>query len=126
MVQMETSVRLSLESMLSRREQLVLIEIGLDSVSTASSFVEYMSDSYCISKSSIWYTLKRLKERGFLDFATKDERGKSLELTKSGRGSLQLVEHSRSDILRYFSGAAMSRFVGARNYAALAGLGALR
>lgn len=126
MVQMETSVRLGLGGMLSRREQLVLIEIGLDSVSTASSFVEYMSDSYGISKSSLWYILKRLKEKGFLDFASKDEPGKSLELTRHGRDGLQLVERSKVDILRYFSEAAVDRFVGVRNYAAGAGLRILR
>ncbi len=126
MVQMETSVRLSLERMLSRREQLVLLEIGLDSVATASSFVEYMSDSYGISKSSMWYILKRLKEKELLDFATKEEPGKSLELTGSGRDSLQVVGRSRSDILKYFSDAAVSRLWGVRNYAARAGFGTLR
>ncbi len=112
MVQMEATTRLDFGLMLTRREQLVMLEIGLDSIASASSFVEYIEDSYRISKSSVWYTLKRLKERNLIDFATKDEPGKSLLLTRNGRECLHVVERSRSDILRYFTGAVMSEAVG--------------
>ncbi|HUC38833.1 MAG TPA: hypothetical protein VL944_01755 [Candidatus Acidoferrum sp.] len=112
MVQMESTGSLTLDSMLTRREQLVMLEIGLDSIGSASSFVEYMSDSYRISKSSIWYILKRLKDKGILEFATKDDPGRSLELTRGGKEKLHLVEHSKTDILAYFTGAAMQQTIG--------------
>ncbi len=112
MVQMETTTRVTLGEMLTRREQLVMLEIGIDSIGSASSFVEYMSDSYRISRSSVWYLLKRLKEKNLLDFATKEEPGKSLELTKQGRECLMLVQRSKTDILEYFTGAALQQSVG--------------
>ncbi len=112
MVQMEATIRLDFDIMLSRREQLVMLEIGSDSISSASSFVEYMEESYSISKSSVWYTLKRLKERNLIDFATKDEPGKSLALTQQGRNCLGVVERSKMDILRYFTVREVSEAVG--------------
>ncbi len=112
MVQMEATTRLDFGVMLSRREQLIMLEIGVDSISSASSFVEYMEESYSISKSSLWYTLKRLKERNLIDFATKDEPGKSLVLTQQGRNCLSVVERSKIDILRYFTGTVVSEAVG--------------
>lgn len=112
MVQMEATTRLTLDSMLTRREQLVMLEIGLDSIGSASSFVDYMGDSYGISKSSVWYILKRLKERNLLGFATKDEPGRALELTRGGKERLQLVERSKTDILNYFANSAVREAVG--------------
>ena len=79
-------VELELEkTRLSDRELLVMREIGPDMIDSASKFVDYMSDVFGFSKSSIWYTLNRLKERGLLDFASKSEVGKPLMLTESGR-----------------------------------------
>ncbi len=71
-------------SRLSKREQLIVLEIGRDAIDSASAFVTYMSESYGFSKSSVWYNLKRMKEKKVLDFASKDEQGKALVLTKSG------------------------------------------
>lgn len=112
MVQMEATTRLDSGVMLTRREQLVMIEIGIDSISSASSFVEYMEESYRISRSSVWYTLKRLKERNLIDFASRDELGKSLGLTRQGRECLQVVERSKTEILKYFTGAVVSEAMG--------------
>lgn len=109
---MEDVTRVGLGVMLSRREQLVMLEIGLDSIASASSFVEYMCDSYGISKSSVWYILKRLKDRNLLDFATKDEPGKILGLTRYGKDALQTVERSKMEILNYFTDTAMHETVG--------------
>jgi DNA-binding PadR family transcriptional regulator len=89
--------------MLTQREQLIMIEIGSDSIGSASSFVEYMSDSYSISRSSVWYILKRLKDKRLLYFATREDPGRSLELTKEGMERLRLVERSKSEILNYFA-----------------------
>lgn len=65
---------------------MIISEIGLEDVPTATSFVEYMSQRHGISQSGIWYTLKRLKEKGILDFAERGrgEAGKPLSLTKEG------------------------------------------
>jgi DNA-binding PadR family transcriptional regulator len=79
---------------LSRREQLILLEIGYDAIDSASAFVGYMSEEYGFSKSSLWYNLKRLKERKLLDFATKDEPGKTLVLTRRGAEQLRTLVSS--------------------------------
>ncbi|MCL4389599.1 hypothetical protein M1397_03265 [Candidatus Marsarchaeota archaeon] len=109
MVQMESIARLGLDDMLTRREQLVILEIGDDSIASASSFVDYLCESYAISKSSIWYILKRLKEKEILDFASRNEPGKSLTLTKGGAEKLRLVEKNRSEILNYFGSESTAR-----------------
>ncbi len=80
---------------LTKRERLVMIEIGRDRIDTASAFVSYMSESYGFSKSSVWYNLKRLKDKDVLDFATKEEQGKPLTLT--GRGLSLLRDFGRDE-----------------------------
>ncbi len=77
---------------LTKRERLVVVEIGRDMIDSASAFVSYMSEAYGFSKSSVWYNLKRLKEKGVLDFATKDELGKPLVLTRAGLAGLTALE----------------------------------
>jgi hypothetical protein len=76
---------------LTRREQLVVLEIGGDVIDSASAFVAYMSEIYGFSKSSVWYNLNRLKEKGVVDFATKEEPGKSLILTNAGEKRLSAL-----------------------------------
>lgn len=81
---------------LTDRDLFILSEIGRDRIDSASSFVEYMSETYGFSKSSVWYNLNKLKGRRLLDFATKDSKGKQLSLTKRGLESLsRLPEKSR-------------------------------
>ena len=76
---------------LTKREQLLVLEIGGDAIDSASAFVSYISESYGFSKSSVWYNLNRLKEKKVLDFATKEEPGKVLELTKQGSQELRAM-----------------------------------
>ncbi|WP_088819621.1 MarR family transcriptional regulator [Candidatus Mancarchaeum acidiphilum] len=71
-------------SKLPEKEQLTIIEIGLDDIDSASSFVSYLSEMYGFPKSSMWYDLRRLKEKGLVDFAAKGEKGKALRLTEKG------------------------------------------
>lgn len=73
----------------SKREQLVLLEIDIDKIDSASGFVDYMRSSYGFSKSSLWYNLNRLKEKGMLDFASREEPGKFLALTRQGLRTLE-------------------------------------
>jgi DNA-binding PadR family transcriptional regulator len=91
------------EKRLSRREQLIVLEIGHDRIDTASSFVEYMNSSYGFSKSSVWYCLNRLKEQGVLEFANRDELGKPLQLTREGAQELGAIERSKEALMNYFS-----------------------
>ncbi|MCL4373380.1 MAG: hypothetical protein M1360_00510 [Candidatus Marsarchaeota archaeon] len=77
---------------LSRREQLLVIEIGRDKIDAASKFVDYINEAYGISKSSAWYLLNKLKEKGIVDFASKSEIGKPLYLTRAGLAELSGVE----------------------------------
>ncbi len=88
---------------LSRREQLVMLEIGKDKIDTASSFVDYMQENYGFSKSSIWYCLNRLKEFGLVEFANKVEQGKPLSLTKTGLSGLGKLEGNKNELVTQFS-----------------------
>ncbi len=69
---------------LSSKELLMLSEIGLDQVPTATDFVEFMSENYNMSQSGIWYTLKKLKKEGIVDFMERGEEYKPLSLTEGG------------------------------------------
>ena len=88
---------------LSRREQLMLLEIGEDSIDTASGFVDYVREAYGFSKSSIWYCLNRLKEFGLVEFANREELGKPLRLTKQGLGELTRLDGVKNEIIAHFS-----------------------
>lgn len=88
---------------LSKREQLLMLEIDTDSIDTASSFVDYINEEYGFSKSSIWYCLKRLKEAKLLEFANKTEHGKPLCLTKYGLEQLRGMEGNKNEIVKEFS-----------------------
>ncbi len=87
----------------TEREQLMLIEIGKDVIDTASSFVNYMSEEYGFSKSSVWYVLNKLKSYGVVDFASKEEIGKGMSLTSRGLEQLRRMGPQRNTILDRFS-----------------------
>ncbi len=70
------------------KNNVLLLEIGFDHITTATSFVAYVSDKYGFSRSSVWYNLKKLKSKGVIDFAEKGEEARALTLTK--KGELQL------------------------------------
>lgn len=95
------------EIRLLRRELLILLEIGKDRIDSASSFVDYMHGEYGFSKSSLWYNLNRLKEKGFLDFATRDNPGRVLKLSERGVGTLPVAEHERRELASMYSMATM-------------------
>ena len=95
---------------LTRREQLLMLEIGRDMIDTASSFVDYIQEHYGFSKSSIWYCLNRLKETGFAQFANKLDQGRPLSLTKVGLMSLRELEAHKNAIIKQFSDAFMHSF----------------
>lgn len=62
------------EHRLSEKEVLLLAEIGLNEIPTATDFVEFASEQYRMSQSGIWYTLKKLKKVGMLDFMERGSR----------------------------------------------------
>jgi hypothetical protein len=94
---------------LGMREQLLMLEIGYDSMDSASSFVDYVSEEYGFSKSSVWYNLKRLKDFGLVEFANREEIGKPLSLTKVGLGQLDGFEKSRRELVEHFNRALVQR-----------------
>ncbi len=79
----------SLKDSASRKELLLMHEIGLDQIPTATDFVSYASDRFGMSQSGIWYTLKKLKRAGLLDFTEKGEENRPLTLTMEGVGVLR-------------------------------------
>lgn len=89
------------KSRLTRREQLLVLEIGMDQIDSASSFVGYISEAYGFSKSSVWYNLNRLKEKGMVDFASRDEPGKTLSLTREGSCELRAMERTGARLEDY-------------------------
>jgi hypothetical protein len=91
------------ETRLSKREQLLVLEIGRDRIDTASSFVDYIQDSYGFSKSSAWYCLNKLRELGLVEFANRDEPGKPLLLTKAGEHELCAIERSKIELMSHFN-----------------------
>ncbi|MDE1833359.1 MAG: hypothetical protein KGH58_02985 [Candidatus Micrarchaeota archaeon] len=111
MAQMDTRVE-DRKTRLGKREQLLLLEIGRDRIDTASSFVNYMEEEYGFSKSSVWYNLKRLKEMGLLEFASREEIGKPLSLTKPGMEELSRVGRGREELVRGFESVYTQRMRG--------------
>lgn len=69
---------------LSMKELAILSEIGLGEMPTATEFVELVAEKYEVSVSGVWYTLKKLKREGHLDFTEKGEEERPLHLTESG------------------------------------------
>ena len=66
------------------KELTLLHEIGLNLIPTATDFVDYVAEKYSASQSSIWYTLKKLKREGIVDFTEKGEEPRPLGLTDMG------------------------------------------
>lgn len=75
--------------LLNEKELVLLSEIGLDQIPTATSFVDYIAGKYGKSQSGMWYTLKKLKKEGLLDFTEKGEEYKPLSLTSRGVAMLR-------------------------------------
>ncbi len=84
-------------------EQLIILEIGYDSIATASSFVTYISNVYGFSKSTIWYNLKNLKNKHILNFATRQDPKEYLSLTKSGARYFDIIQKQKLRITNYFN-----------------------
>ena len=77
----------------TKKEQVIIAEIGFDHITTATSFVDYLYEKYGFSKSCVWYNLKKLKKKGVVDFSEKceSEANKPLYLTKEGVSTLRAV-----------------------------------
>jgi DNA-binding MarR family transcriptional regulator len=79
------------------KELTILYEIGLELIPTATEFVNNISSKYGVSQSGVWYTIKKLKTEGLIDFSEKGESHKPLSLTDSGtlaiRSRVVDVEH---------------------------------
>ncbi len=71
------------------KELTILYEIGLDLIPTATEFVENISFKYDVSQSGVWYTIKKLKAEGLVDFAEKGEARKPLSLTEMGTRAIR-------------------------------------
>ena len=95
---------------LIERERLIVLEINSDAIYSASSFVDYLCNSYGFSKSSIWYNLNRLREKNILDFATKDDPGRPLALTKIGMEELAALKYEKNTVKERFAQVYMERF----------------
>jgi DNA-binding MarR family transcriptional regulator len=85
---------------ISPKERTILSEIGLEEIPTATNFVEYLADRYGMSQGGIWYTLKKLKKEGLLDFKEKGEEYKPLALTEGGVSVLR--NNASPDTRQYY------------------------
>ena len=77
------------------KELMLMYEIGLNLIPTATDFVDYVSNKYEVSQSGIWYTLKKLKREGIVDFTEKGEGPKPLTLTEFG---MKLIRSKITDV----------------------------
>jgi Mn-dependent DtxR family transcriptional regulator len=68
----------------TEKELTMMYEIGLNVIPTATDFVDYIASKYQVSQSGVWYTLKKLKKEGIVDFTEKGEDAKPLGLTEFG------------------------------------------
>ncbi len=87
------------EIKLSPKERTILSEIGLEEIPTATNFVEYLAEKYECTQGGIWYTLKKLKKEGLLDFKEKGEEYKPLALTEGGK---KVLRNNMSPDTRYY------------------------
>ncbi len=71
------------------KELAILYEIGLDTIPTATELVEAVAQKYEASQSGVWYTLKKLKVQGLVDFAEKGEAHRPLTLTSAGTHAIR-------------------------------------
>ncbi len=78
---------------LSGKEAWLLAEIGMDWGSTATSFVDYISERYDISRSGAWYYLKKLQKEGVVEFTEKGEGHKPLRMTEEGLEAFRAYMH---------------------------------
>jgi hypothetical protein len=69
---------------LSSKAVMIMAEIGLDEIATATSFIEYFCSKYGVSRSGAWYCLKKLKKAGLVAFTEKGEQYVPLSLTDRG------------------------------------------
>lgn len=74
---------------INAKEAMLLAEIGLEQIPTATEFVCYFSGKYGTSQSGVWYTLKKLKAMGLVDFTEKGQENRPLSLTKGGLSLLR-------------------------------------
>lgn len=79
-----TSIQNAEQIRVTDKELTLLYEIGLNIVPTATDFVDIVSEKYRVSQSGVWYTLKKLKKEGLMDFTEKGEEPKPLGLTELG------------------------------------------
>lgn len=88
---------------ISDKELAILYEIGLDFIPTATELVEAVSEKYAASQSGIWYTLKKLKANGLVDFAERgDSVHKPLTLTDVGRHVIRSKVSSLQNRQHYY------------------------
>ena len=69
---------------LSDKAITLIMEIGFDEIATATSFIDYVSEKYGVSKSGLWYCLKKLKSAGLVEFTEKGGSYAPLGLTLKG------------------------------------------
>jgi DNA-binding PadR family transcriptional regulator len=82
---------------ISEKAATLMMEIGLDEVATATSFIDYFCSKYGVSKSGAWYCLKKLKKAGLVEFTEKGESYKPLSLTPGG---VELLRRFRGFTIR--------------------------
>ena len=76
---------------LSEKKLVLVYEIGLHLIPTATEFVSYVAAKYGFSESGVWYMLKSLKRAGVVDFTEKGEEQRPLTLTDAGMALMRTV-----------------------------------
>ena len=79
-----TSIQNAAQLRVTDKELTIMYEIGLNVIPTATDFVDHISSKYQVSQSGVWYTLKKLKKEGIVDFTERGDEPKPLGLTEFG------------------------------------------
>ncbi len=89
MQQNDTTRNRDLGLKVTDKELTILYEIGLEAIPTATELVESVAHKYDASVSGVWYTLKKLKAYGLVDFAEKGQDHRPLSLTEAGTRAIR-------------------------------------
>ena len=70
----------------TKRQKIIFEEIfRAENQTNASNFVFVMSKRHAFSETSIWYTLKKFKKMGLVEFGDFNSKGKTIMLTGFGK-----------------------------------------
>jgi predicted transcriptional regulator len=70
---------------LNKREKMILKEMGENNVHRSmTKFVQFLSKKYNISRTCVWYNIRKMRDSGLIVFGNQNARGTRASLTEFG------------------------------------------